>query len=459
MLVKVNYNVPNALCKLFKAVNWHYTCSGDKKRHCSPKETPMEVMKTINNIRAKHTSRLKLDLEVEDYRSLPIPGVSDAKLGIAYVKVTNLPKDLDNYMEVNPRVPSRSTKGILKGPIAKGILETLREAPEEMVLKNQGIYLLVESAKFISTKHDASELQLTFSDKGKHGIVNGGHTYAAIREAIESAQSDEELEQLSKAYVRLHIFENVDEEQVPEIAEGLNRSQQVDDPSLSNLQGEFDRIRKVMVASPGQFSIAYHQGDDGEVYISEILVILSMFNVQRFDDKKHPNSLYNRQALGLKYFSEDMLNSRKLETQLIEFLPEFLWLADTIRKSTPAAAKANGFKFGMAKIGNTRAGSKANKGIALHFLGEKMDYRVPNGWVYPMVAAFRANLAFDGSKLQWRVPLDKLLPLVIEDLVGVCVAEHKENNQRPDLIGKRESAYSQCYAKVQLALAKLGKLY
>ena len=31
-----------------------------------------------------------------------------------------------------------------------------------------------------------------------------------------------------------------------EIAEGLNRSMQVNDPSLENLQGSFDNIKKVM---------------------------------------------------------------------------------------------------------------------------------------------------------------------------------------------------------------------
>jgi hypothetical protein len=73
-----------------------------------------------------------------------------------------------------------------------------------------------------------------------------------------------------------------------------------------------------------------------------------------------------------------------------------------------------------------------------------------------MLSAFRANLkkTDDGKSYEWRVPLDKILPEVIEDLVGVCVVEHRDNNMRPELIGKRESAYNQCYTKVQLYLAK-----
>lgn len=403
---------------------------------------------------------LKLNLPVDEFRSIPIPGVGNAKLGVAYVRVTDLPAALDEYMEVNPRVPSRSKKGLLSGPVVQGIVSTLRETPEEMVLKNRGIYLLVDEVGFSKGKGSEGQITMTFSDPGKHGIVDGGHTYAAIREAIETAAEGEEQTALKDAYVRLHIFQGVDEDFVPEIAEGLNRSRAVDDPSLVNLQGEFDIIRKVLKGVQGENSVAYHQGDEGQVYISELLVYLSLFNQERFDERKHPNALYNRQALGLKYFTEDMESSKKNMMALIQKLPDFLWLADSIRKMTPEAAKRNGFKFGAAKIGGDRAGSSKNKGTLLPFISETVNYRVPNGWVYPMLSAFRANLkrSEDGKSYEWRVPLAQILPEVIEDLVGVCVVEHRDNNMRPELIGKRESAYSQCYTKVQLYLAKRNLL-
>jgi hypothetical protein len=408
----------------------------------------------------KDKGNLKLQIPVDDYRSLPIPGVGNAKLGVAYVRVIDVPGALDDFMEINPRVPNRTKAGVLSGPIVKGILTTLRDTPEEMVLKNQGIYLLVQDAAFAKGTGNKGMLTMNFTDAGKHGIINGGHTYAAIREAIETAEIDE-VEALKEAYVRLHIFQGIDEDFVPEIAEGLNRSRQVDDPSLVNLQGEFDVIRKVLKGIPGENAIAYHQGDEGEVYISELLVYLSLFNQERFNERKHPNALYNRQALGLKYFSEDMANSKKNMDGLIQKLPDFLWLADSIRKLTPHAAKKNGFKFGAAKIGTTdRAGNPKHKGTNLPFLGETVNYRVPNGWVYPMLAAFRANLkrSENGKSFEWRVPLAAILPDVIEDLVGVCVVEHRDNNMRPELIGKRESAYNQCYTRIQLYLAKKNLL-
>lgn len=58
----------------------------------------------------------------------------------------------------------------------------------------------------------------------------------------------------------------------------------------------------------------------------------------------------------------------------------------------------------------------------------------------------------------WKVPPEKLLTSVIDDMVRVCVRVHVENKSRPEFVGKTESAYAQCYDKVQIQLAKLGKL-
>lgn len=388
---------------------------------------------------------LRFNVPVKDYQRLPIPGIKGATLGVCFIRVTDVPQALDGFMEINPRVPSRAKSGVLAGPVIKGILQTLREVPEEMVIKNQGIYILADSMKAAN-----GYLTVHLTDPGKHGIVNGGHTYAAIREALETASEDEVME-LKEAFVRLNIYEGIDAELVPEIAEGLNRSKQVDDPSLINLQGEFDSIRKALRGTAAEKAISYHQGDAGEVYISEILVYLAMFDKERFTETRHPNGLYNRQSLALRYFAEDLQERRSNLSARIKLLPDILWLVDSIRKAIPEAARRNSFKFGMAKVGGERLGGKKQSGMMLPFLGERTEYRVPNGWVYPIVAAFRANL---GADFKWTLPIDEVLKATIVSLTGVCVSEHKGSGLRPELVGKRESAYSQCHTLMQLYLVR-----
>lgn len=406
---------------------------------------------------AKPNLPFTFSVPVLEYRSLPIPGLPPAKLGDCFVGVTDIPAELDHFMEVNPRVPNRTQKGVLSGPVVKGITETLTDNPEDMAIKNQGIYLLVEDAEFNRASGGAGQLAITLADPQRHGVVNGGHTFAAIRDAIERADANESAA-LSRAYVRLHILQGVDQDKVPEIAEGLNRSKQVDDPSLENLQGHFDKIRTAMTGRPGEKAIAYHQGDDGDIYIVEILVLLEMFNRERFDSRKHPHNLYSRTKSALEFYQKDLNAHPSPLDLLIPKVPDILCLFDTVQRLTPTAAKAAGFEFGRMKAGRHRAGAEANRNVSLPFLATSMNYRVPKGWLYPMVAAFRANVDWDlgSQRFQWKVPLAKLVPQVINDLVRVCVTEHRDNKLEPDKVGKRESTYVQCYDKVQLYLLQAG---
>ena len=421
-------------------------------------------MKTENGVRPNASASPSISLPFTfnvptlEYRSLPIPGLEGTKMGDCFVAVTALPEELDNFMEVNPRVPNRTQKGVLSGPVIKGITETMIENPEDMAIKNQGIYLLVEDATFNRAPGGSGQLSITLADPNRHGIVNGGHTYAAIRDAIENAE-EIELKNLSRAYVRLHILQGIEDSKVAEIAEGLNRSKQVDDPSLANLQGHFENIRKVMAGKPGEHAIAYHQGAEGEVYIVDVLVFLEMFNRERFDRKKHPHYLYSRSKSALEFYQKDLETLPSPLDILVPRLPEILELSDLIQRETPPAAKRIGFEFGRMKTGKNRAGARSNKNIALPFLNASMNHRVPNGWLYPMLAAFRGNVSWNlqEAKFEWKIPLKKLVPAVIDDLVRVCVTEHRDNNLQPDKVGKRESTYVQCYDKVQLYLLGSGE--
>jgi hypothetical protein len=397
-------------------------------------------------------------LRTAEYRAQPIPGLQGAKLGDCFVGVAELPEQLEEFMEVNPRVPKRTGTNVLSGPVIKGITKTLTEDPENMALKNQGIYLLVHEADFVRAPGGDGKLTITLSDKNRHGIVNGGHTFAAIRDAIDNAD-DMEAESLACAYVRLHVLSGVPEAKVPEIAEGLNRSKQVDDPSLIHLRGHFEDIKKVMEDKPGADDISYSQGEKGGTYITEVLVMLEMFNCGRFDRKRHPQNLFSRAKTALEFYETDYKAAPSPLKLLVPKLPEILVLSDRIKQATPDAAtkmkdKDARFEFGRMKVGKERAGSQSHKNDPLPFLGSSVDYHVPNGWLYPMLAAFRANVDWDlaSSKFAWKVSLEDLLPQVIDDLVRVCVTEHRDNHLKPDQVGKRESTYAQCYDKVALYL-------
>ncbi len=398
-------------------------------------------------------SALSFEVRAEEYRSLPIPGLN-AKLGECFVRVSDLPSGLEDFMKVNPRVPSRSKANLLTGPVIAGIKHTLTDDPVDMAIKNQGIYLLADDVEHVKKPGGQGVLRIRLTDPERHGIVNGGHTFAAIRDVVENVE-DAEARSIEDAYVRLHILQGIDRDKVPEIAEGLNRSKQVDDPSLDNLRGFFKDIQAVMQDQLGADQIAYHQGDDGDIYVTEILAMLELFNSERFSQKVHPYRLFGRTKSALEFFEKDMKATPSPIKLLLPQLPEILRLADTLMHGTPEAAKKNGFEFGRLALGKgKRAGSNSHHNTPLHFLGKSMKHRVPRGWLFPMLAAFRANVRWDleVSRFEWRMPLETLLAGVLEDLVGVCVIAHRDDNMKPDMVGKRESTYRTCYDKVLLHL-------
>jgi len=405
---------------------------------------------------AAQTSPETLVIPTDEFRNHPIPALgSGAKVGSCYVRVTDLP-NFDKWLEVNPRVPKRNAKEVLVGQPVKGIIETLTESPVDMAIKNLGLYLLVENAEHERRPGGAHALRITMSDPTRHGLANGGHTYAAIRQCVES---DDAIADLTKAYVRLHIYQGIPVEKVAEMAEGLNRSKQVDDASLMNLQGLFKGIKRTMEGRKGADQIYYSQGGSGEYYVTEPLLYLELFNCERFTDAKHPSGLYRQQKRMLEMFAEDAQAEPSPMDLLVPRLPEILVLADKIRKSVPVAARQSSFVMERMKADpkkKERAGSVKHKNTLLHFIGSTMPCRVPNGWLLPLLAAFRANVNWNlaESRFEWVAPLDDVLNATITDLVRVCVTEHKDNGQKPEDVGKKASVYSQCFDKVALYLLR-----
>jgi hypothetical protein len=395
-------------------------------------------------------------IHVDDFRSQRIPGLPHAKVGSAFLSAAEVVKNLqlDDWLTVNPRVPNRNASDVLTGHVVRGIRETLAEAPKDFALKNQGLYLLVEAIGDYDRDIGGGRLRLRLSDPEAHGLCNGGHTYAAIREYAETVEDQKTLDE---AFVRLHIFEGIDPEKVPVMAEGLNRSKQVDDPSLQNLRGLYDSIRKAMADKAGSAEIAYHQGEKGSYYITEIVRALMFFNGARFDDRRHPNNLYRNQKKMVAMFEDDYKASPSPIELIVPHTHEILALMDKIAQATPAAARSLRFELGrMSDGGKGRAGSEKHRNTKLHFIDAMMDHKVANGWLMVMLAAFRANVIWDlkGGKFEWRVPLAELLPEVIKDLVRVCVQEYRDNKVKPDEMARNASIYEQCYDKVALTLHK-----
>lgn len=399
-------------------------------------------------------------LLTEEFRSLPVPftGSGSRKLQLAtfFVPVSELPDELRDWMEVNPRVPRFNRKEQLTGVVAKEIVRTLKEEPEKFALKNQGIYLIVEEVDFKKEAGGKGFVHIKLTDPKRHGLVNGGHTFRAIRQVAE-----EEALETWEAFVRMHVLkaDDPDESLIAEMAEGLNRSLQVDDPSLENLRGSFDKIKEQLAGKRGADQIAYRQGDQGDVDVQQVITYMSLLDLDQFPDRrKHPHTLFGQPKAVLQAFVEDSKKEHLAFNRILPKVYDILVLTDRIQQLT--APKLGKLKVSNAKKQN-RVGSARNKKQPAHFAGGTIDGDIPLGFLYPMLAAFRANIshpAWKEGRFEWLAPPEDLLKATYEEMAQILKQEHADNKGKPGEVGRKEAAYRGCYTVLTLELAQRGLL-
>jgi len=369
------------------------------------------------------------------FRSLPAPA-GDSRFGLFFTPTSSLSRDLWDWRAVNPReVNTRSS-------VYRAIAQTLKDEPTRFHERNRGMTIVAKDLKFDEAR---KEVILELSDPKLHGVVDGAHTLDAIIKSQESADAT------NKAQVFIKVLIGVDESQIAEIAGGLNTSQQVDLTSLENLRKHFAELQRVLANEPYSNSIAYKMNDDKPVDVREILYYLAVFDRDVYDENKHPVALFGRKEGIVRRFAEQATKPTTGDSFriLISKAPDILRLRDMLEK------EALRFNVGRYKVGkSTRIRSDSNRSNPLVFLNEQVDGKIPLGWMMPMLAGFRANVAWNKPKssFSWIVPLEELIPLCIERLVLGIQDVHEQENSRPEYVGRNAISWRVSYGAVSNAI-------
>ncbi len=99
----------------------------------------------------------------------------DHKKYTGSIRISDLKREMLEWLDVNPREPADSY-------ISKRIRDTLLNSPHQMQTRNNGIHVSAADA-VIANNH----ITLDFTNKNKHGILNGGHTVMACLDGIDEA--------------------------------------------------------------------------------------------------------------------------------------------------------------------------------------------------------------------------------------------------------------------------------
>ena len=381
-----------------------------------------------------------LEFNVVSFRNLETPFQKEGyREYFAVVDVNLLPDELSDWMEINARSPK------LTGSVPTAIRNGFQDEPDLFVFMNRGLVVAAEKVMFDNKE---SKVTLHLSNPKLHGLLDGGHTYKIVKEEIESISDVDSRPR----YIRIEFLEGFNQDDITDIVGARNRSNQVKDESLMNLDGQFKYLKIALSGSSFLDKIAFKENElDNEenlkpIDVKEVIAILTAFEKQRFGDENHPTISYSSKGECLKNFRDNPEAYRKFGP----LTQDVLILYDNIRKELPNIYNKRGGRFGKL-TGVTK------RTQPLHYIDDRSEYGVPDGFVYPILAAFRALIEekSDGMYIWGKglSPIDLLKGDVGQSLAA-AIGRRALEDQNPSKTGKSASVWTECYQAVQIAYLK-----
>jgi hypothetical protein len=391
----------------------------------------------------------KLQIKVASFRRMESPFEAQGKkVYMAIANVKNLPEALgEEWREgINPRDPNPNSW------VSKKIRSSLTENPAAFLFKNRGITILAED---VTWDQQTGYMEITLTDPKRNGLLDGGHTFEVISEHIRGLKESGDIDALNAcvAHVKIELLQGFNDlDEAIDIVEARNTSAQVKDQSLDELRGEFARIHNVLDGQSYGDRIAYAEmelredGSKKDIDIKEILSYLICFDGTHFDRRKHPIKAYSSKKSVLDHFIEHKAEMEKL----IPLLPDILKLENEIQLQLPTIYNDQGGKFG--KVTGVEPVKGNMQATELPFIGKESDYRIPNAFIYPILAAFRPLVDCDGATCRWSSDPFAFFEKVKVELV-TRVMEQAMEFRNPTKMGKDNATWGRCYDLVMLELA------
>ena len=366
-------------------------------------------------------------------RRIPDPNFKKtlgAERHLFLMPVSGLPAGLP--FDPNARRPN------IRKRVYSDVLKSLKNEdgePGTFHLKNKGITIIAESVR--SRGEDEYTVKLR---KGVHGIVDGGHTYKLIRDNVDALPDNQ--------YVLVEVRVGIPDKWVPEIAGGLNTSVQVQDMSLDNLAGDFDWLKRIISHENYHDRIAWSENDPGEFDARDLIALLMAFNIDLYpnDHDDHPVSAYEKKSMALKAFDENPRSFKALKP----IVKDILVLHDTIAKEARDIwnNETSGNGGALAFMEKRKSGT-----WEFIFSGETSEYRLYDGALYPMLAAFRWHLKKNTRTglVSWRGGFASVVAAwrsVATELVRATLNQSNELGRNPNAIGKSRNHWANLHARV-----------
>jgi hypothetical protein len=363
--------------------------------------------------------------------------------------------------DVNPRSHDLD---MIKSSVGRDIRETILGNPKDFLLANRGATVIAESVRFDPAR---SEVEITIRDPEIHGLADGATSDAIIElvqrevagaRTFKSLVYEEVPEYLKQARFHVEVIVGLTRrDRIGVLARGRNTSRQVKSWSLADFGGVFDWIRQIFERDDSIFRdrIGYEENAGRQINILDVISLMTLFS-KEWDDKA---AGMKRKAPTVAYSSKGRMDARiqdeKLApyyTALAPLLEDILKLHDYVYSRFEFAYKA---AMGGGKLGRRRGvESRPDDPVKLPLTGSQSNYEIPNGYIFPLLAAFRALVEYDADgDAKWKVNPFEFFDRNGPELVSVLIEQVDNLGGNPQMAGKSRAVYTSLHDRAKLLLA------
>lgn len=392
-------------------------------------------------------NKRELEIKVDSFRKIPNPykeGPSSvSQMYTAICDVKEIPEELLNWMETNPR------KQNIRGGVAKKIKASLIEG-RDFHLLNRGLLI---SAQDVTYNNYDNTMRLVFSDPEYHGDVDGGHTLKVILDNREDLEYGEQ-------YVKLEILTGV-EGIFEDLAAARNTSTQVQDKSIANLRDYFELIKEMIATEDFKDRVYFMENDDGDIDVGDILAVLNLFNIDAYcgmdsfpvvSFSSRKKCIDNYIGLYEKYGNTPENPYVKMKPIMVEIFKLYDFLEskmfDYYRVKNPSG------KYGA--VSGVVTPKDARKPLKTKFYCDEMKHGSPNGFLFPVLGALRALLKEEDGVYVWKQNPFEILDKVGPDLVYTTIERSRTLGNDPVKVGKDTGNWQTLYMRVMFESMSIG---
>jgi hypothetical protein len=327
----------------------------------------------------------------------------------------------------------------VKAKPAKEMLSTLASDPESFVFKNNGMMLV---AKSLDAKGNDVKLVCSEPDEGEivpgHGVLNGGHTYKVLLEALADAKR---FPNAGEAVVIVTVALGIEDEEISRISKARNTSEKVPLHALRNLDGDWTELKKHL-PDASRHLVFFKPNEpgvdaDADFDVTDLVRRLAVMNNELFpaENGEHPVRAYS--GIGALVRQYD----KKKFTKLAERLQDILKLEELVVKKWEELYGRGRSDDGKEKIDLSRT-SGCSSEPSLLLSGYRAGVTIADPFVLPVMAAFRVFLR-DG---EWLMPMEEAWEKYGERVIRDLWKAYKEE-------GKSSASYFARSAKSSWAPA------